>query len=230
MGLRKGRGKLQGLLAGPVGLLQGVRPGGVVHVDEGRSLGDTGPGRGVGGVDLDGSFEHLPGVSQALDPGIQEELVAPEVVLVGSYVRGVDSWCRFPGLAVQDYPEGPGHLLGDSVFDGEHVLHLTVEPLRPEVVPIRRVHQLGGDPDPVLRPLDTSLQDGAHVQLPADGPDVLGSSPVSECGSPGRHPEVRDLHQGVHDLLAQPITEIVVPGILAHVHEGQDGHGAALGT
>ena len=62
--------------------------------------------------------------------------------------------------------------LGDLILDGEHVRHLAVVALRPEVIAVGRAYELRRDADPVAGLAHTPFQDVLHIELGADLADV----------------------------------------------------------
>src|SRR5262249_41394337 len=119
--------------------------------------------------------------------------------------------------------------VGDLVLDGEDVRQLAVVRLRPEVVAVGDVDQLGADPQPVAGLADAALQDGADAELFADLADVLVAALEGEGGGAGGDVQPLDPGQGADQLLGQAVAEVLVLGVGAEVAERQDGDGRGGG-
>jgi hypothetical protein len=89
----------------------------------------------------------------------------------------------------------------DLVLDGEDVLQLAVEGLRPELVAVGDVDQLDVDPDPVADLPDAALEHRADTELVADLANVDLLALKGEAGGAGRHLHVGQLGEGVDDVL-----------------------------
>jgi hypothetical protein len=61
--------------------------------------------------------------------------------------------------------DGGGDATGNIVLHGEHVAQVPVVSLCPVVAAGRRVHELGGDAQPVAGPAHAALQDVAHAEF-----------------------------------------------------------------
>src|ERR1700724_3075653 len=53
---------------------------------------------------------------------------------------------------------------GDVVLDSKHVLHLAVEPLRPEAESVGYLDELGGDAELVAHPAEAAFQHRLHTE------------------------------------------------------------------
>src|SRR5262249_30840846 len=91
-----------------------------------------------------------------------EEIEASQVQVVRVEVRGGGFHCH--QLALQRIGDGAG----DILLQSEEALQLAVVRLRPDVVVISHVDELGGDPQAVALSTDAALEQSADAQLFAD--------------------------------------------------------------
>ena len=211
---RPGAGLIRPPQLGPAGR--------VVHVRERYRVGDAGPRQGELRIHGHRALEHLAGIVEALPTTLAEELATSQVEIVG-----LDVVCRVLRqrralLRLQDTTQGLHHIRRDLVLDIEHVLHLAVVALGPQVIAAGHLDQLRRDPQPVSRPLNAALENGPCSKLPADRSHVAGLALVGERGC-ARH-DVEPLHvrQFVGDLLADPIAQVLVLGVGAEVGEREN--------
>src|SRR5215469_17466528 len=87
------------------------------------------------------------------------------------------------------------------------------------MISVRGIHQLCGDAQPVVSSANTSLENGAHVQLLSDNAQVDVFALEGESRTAGYDVEVLDLRKGVDDFFRNTVGEILVLRIAAHVHE-----------
>ena len=97
------------------------------------------------------------------------------------------------------------------------------------MISVRRGNQLGSDADLSARLPNAAFEDVGHTQRRADLRHVLRLALEGERGRPRRDAQAGDAGQGVQDFLREPIREVVVGGIGAHVHEGQHRDGSRGG-
>ncbi len=89
--------------------------------------------------------------------------------------------------------------------------------------------QLRRDTDPVARPPHAALEDVGHSQDFGDLADIRVLSLEGERRRARDDFQPRHLDQRVDDLLAQPVAEVLVVGIAAHVGEGKHGDRSLVG-
>ncbi len=109
---------------------------------------------------------------------------------------------------------------GDLVLDLEHVDELAVEALAPDVRIVGDVDELRRDPQPLARLADAALEHGAYPQRLAHPAQVLLATEAERRGTRD-HPQIREPGQRVDDLFGQPVAEVVVLAVGAHVDERQ---------
>ena len=91
-------------------------------------------------------------------------------------------------------PECLDDRAGQLVLDHEDAPELAVVRLRPQMVAVRRIHELGSNSHGAAFPPDTALNDGGHGELLADGPDV--HVPSLEGEGRGARDDVKTFHVG----------------------------------
>ena len=77
--------------------------------------------------------------------------------------------------------------LGDFVLYGEHVAHLAVVALRPQMIPVRRVDQLSADPNAAPRATHAAFENATDAESLADRSHVLVVATEGKCRRPRRH-------------------------------------------
>ncbi len=84
-----------------------------------------------------------------------------------------------------------------------------------------RFHELGGDEHPILVSTHAPFQNMGYVQRVSylTDRDVLALE--RKRGSPTGHAQAGQLSQRIEQLLGDPIGEVFVVGVAAHVHERQ---------
>ena len=73
---------------------------------------------------------------------------------------------------------------------------------------------------------ETTLQNIAHAEHLRDAPDILVLTLERERGSAGDHLKSRNLRELVDDIFRQPVAEILVPLVVAQIHERKHRDGA----
>ncbi len=126
-------------------------------------------------------------------------------------------------LRRQGHRECSGDLLRDLALHFEDVGQLTVEGLAPQMLLGAGIHQVDDDPDPRPRLAHASLEDRSNAELFRDRGDLLGRLLVLHRGRPGDHLERADLGELGDDVVGDPVAEVLVLGIGAHVLERQHG-------
>ena len=132
---------------------------------------------------------------------------------------------RVQELHLQRRDDGPR----DLVLHREDVGDLPVVGLRPEVVTVAGVHELGGDADLIAGLADASLEHGCDVELLRDGAHVLVLALEGKGRGAGRYPEIRHLGEEIEQLLGKPVGEVLLLLVGAEVHEGEHGDGSSRG-
>jgi hypothetical protein len=120
--------------------------------------------------------------------------------------------------------EGLADRLGDLPLDHQDIPKLFVVALRPQVVAVRHIDQLRRNPHPVARPANTPLNHVGDVKRFPDLTDRGALALESEGRRPGRHTETGHTRQGVEQLFADPVAEVLVLRIRTQILERQHGN------
>src|SRR5437870_11176571 len=99
---------------------------------------------------------------------------------------------------------------GQLVFDHEDVPELAVVRLRPEMVSVRRVDELGSDPHGASLSPDTALEDTGDGQLLSDGPNTKIPSLEREGGGGRDDVKASNVGERVNNFLVDPVGEYFV--------------------
>src|SRR5688500_11283047 len=154
---------------------------------------------------------------------MMEVLPPAQIIVVRLHILGA----RFLDLLLlsltQDYTQRFYDSLRDVVLDREHILHLAVVSLGPEVVSVRYVHELRSDAELAPHLAYAALEHSRDLELPPNLTDVLVLSLEGERRRPGRHTKRLDLAQCVDDLFGHTVGEVFVLRIGTHVRERQHG-------
>ena len=121
--------------------------------------------------------------------------------------------------------DGPG----DLVLNREHVFHVAVKSLRPDVAAVVSGDQLAGDADAVAGLADTAFEDVRHTESLGDLANVGVLALEGEGGGTGDDAQIGDVRQHVDDLFGQAVAEVFLLLVAAHVGEGEHGDGGARG-
>ncbi len=186
------------------------------------AIGESSEGERVRPILLDGLREHL---ARELDPGpvgVIKELPPAEIVVVRDDVPRRDPLDRAALPVGELDPERRDDAPRDFLLDGENVLELAVELTRPEMVPVRYVHQLARHPDPAADFSYAAFHHRLDTQFAADCPHVLAFPFERERRRPRGDPEPVDLGERVDDLLRHAVAEIVLILLGAEIDEGQN--------
>ena len=144
--------------------------------------------------------EELEG-AHVLDRAVRQ----PAVLLGGERdVQRVHDGARHPLLHVEDVVHGAVVLLG------------------PELGVAQGVDQLCGDAERVPRAAHAPFEHIPDAELPADVAHPLGRALELHGRGPRDEPERADAREVGDELLGEPLGEILVLGVGAPVHEGQD--------
>src|SRR5580704_3247335 len=141
---------------------------------------------------------------------------SPQVEIVGLQIRGgpVQQWLAAQ-LEFQGFDDG----LRDFILNSEHVGDFAVVALRPEVVSVPRLDQLGGYAEAIPEFAHATFQDIFHVQPLRDAADVLSLSNERERRGARRHQQTRYLHQRIEDVLGQAVAEVFIFLVAAEIGE-----------
>src|SRR5207253_498241 len=93
----------------------------------------------------------------------------------------------------------------DLVLNLEHILHLAVVTLRPQMVSVRRIHQLRRDAQTAVSSSYASLKNCSHVQPFTDNAQVDVLSFERKSRTSRNHVQLFNPRQGVDDLFSDPI-------------------------
>ena len=112
--------------------------------------------------------------------------------------------------------------LGNLVLNGEDVGEVSVIALGPDVRSGSCINQLCRDANPVRRFPHAAFQHITYPQLAAHLLYVDGAPLVSEAGVPSDDKEPPHSRQCRDDVIHNPVREILLLGVAAHVLERQD--------
>jgi hypothetical protein len=96
------------------------------------------------------------------------------------------------------------------------------------MLPVFGINQLGGDPHPVARLLDTAFQNISNPELPAYLLNLDRLSFVRKRRVSGNDKEFAHLGQGGDDILRYAIGEIPLLRVAAHIIESKYGYGRLI--
>ena len=125
------------------------------------------------------------------------------------------------GLAQQPFAQLLHHRLRDVVLHGEDVVELAVVRLRPQRLVLRRLDELGGDAHALSSLAHAAGQHVGDLQLlrRRRHVDLLALEGAGRRAR--RHAKALDLGQHVEQFLGQPVGEVLVLLVVAHVDERQ---------
>lgn len=90
--------------------------------------------------------------------------------------------------------------------------------------PVGDLNELRRDPDPAACLSNTPLQDVVDIELLADLPEFDVFSAEKERRGAARDLQAGDVGEHIDDLFGQPVAEILVLLVRAHVGERQHGN------
>ncbi len=130
--------------------------------------------------------------------------------------------------------EQPSHLIGhcgcDLVLNRERALPFAIKPLRPEVISVADVDDLGRNPRPIPFPAHRPLDNHSYVQRFTDASNVLVTAPERKRRSARGDPKALDLRQRIDNLVRDASGEIVLSVIGTEVLEWKYSHGTRSGV
>ena len=122
-----------------------------------------------------------------------------------------------------------GDALRDLVLHGKHVGQVAIVAVGPEMVPGFAIDQLRRDPHPIAGAPDAAFDHVTHAQLARHLADVHGRTLVGERRAARNHKKLAVARQVGDDVLGDPIGEIFLFGIAAHIGERQHRYRRLLG-
>src|ERR1700759_2555795 len=100
--------------------------------------------------------------------------------------------------------------------------------MRPEVIAVRSVDELGSDADASPGSPYAAFENGGDAQRRRDVANVLGLAFEGERGSARGHLQFGNLRQEIDNLLGQPVAEVFILLVPAHIGEWQHRDGGLL--
>ena len=185
-------------------------------------IGDARIGEGVVGIFFGCLLEMLDRLVETfLRPAIPVmKTFQVELIRLGIF-RGV--CCEALLLRAGDLQlQFPRYLGGDFVLEGEDVAGLAVVLRAPELRASGYVDELSRNAQGAASLHDSSREDGADVQLAADGLRSNFAAAISKDRALRHHAQFRYGRQRVDEAACDAVAEVFVLGIAAGVFEGQD--------
>src|SRR5687767_1550261 len=131
------------------------------------------PRAGVFGVYLDRLREHLPRMLETLATQLVKALTSAQIVIVRLHVHGARLFDLLL-LALAEYDaERFNDRLRDVVLNREHILHLAIVSLRPELIAVGDIHQLRSDAQSIAHAANTAVENRRDAKLPPDFREIL---------------------------------------------------------
>jgi hypothetical protein len=115
------------------------------------------------------------------------------------------------------------HARGHLILQIEDVFDAAVEMVGPQMRAGRNIDELRRDAHPLRQLAHAAFEHVAHAQLSTDLLHVHGPSLVGEARVARDHEQPADVTERGDDVLDHAVGEVVLPGVVAHVLEGQDG-------
>src|ERR1700737_1418405 len=202
-----------------------------VPTQQAVSVGEATHGQRVVGIFDQGELEVMQRLPQPNATLVPKE-TAFQIQLLSFSVRRLQLEDRLVTATRQAQLQRGHDRAGDVVLDSKHVLHLAVEPLRPEAETVGDVDELGSDAELGAHPAEAAFQHRLHTKGVSDLADVFVAAFERKARCPRRHTQPFDPRQTVHKTLAAPAPQTLVPKLLlpvgAHVSEGEHGDGSLL--
>src|SRR6202048_3762734 len=169
-------------------------------------------------------MQRLPQPNATLVP----EETALQIQLVSFSVRRLQLEERLVTATRQAQLQRGHDRTGDVVLDSKHVLHLAVEPLRPEAETVGDLDELGSDAKLGAHPAEAAFRHRLHPKGLSDLADVFVAAFERKARRPRRYMQPFDPRQSVQQILAYPVAQkLVLPGG-AHVQHREHGDGSLL--
>src|SRR2546430_7642294 len=187
------------------------------------------PGQRIRGVLVYGALKVLLGLSEAGRVTPREEVAALEIEVVGLGALGGALCQGGPRWAGKVHAQRRDDCPRDLILDGKDipVPRVPIILLRPDLVALRHVDELGADSSPGSSNPNAAVQYVAGMELP---PDLLrGDILASEPDHPGSSQDAQslDLPQGGAELLRHAIAEGSIRRVATDILEFQHGDGQA---
>ena len=156
---------------------------------------------------------------------VSSECLCPQICVVGLEIRrtSVLDGLFFFGKEL-DLERGDDRLR-DLVLQREDVGKIAIVAFRPDVLVVRAVDQLRGDPHAIARFAHAAFEHVRDLELPRDLRQVDVLAFERERGVARDHRQRGHLAQVGDDVFADAVGEILLLGVAAHVRERQDGDG-----
>src|SRR6202011_45976 len=198
-----------------------------VPTQQAVSVGKATHGQRVVGIFNQGQFEVMQRLPQP-DATLVPEETAFQIQLVSFSVRRLQLEDRLVTAARQAQLQCGHDRTGDVVLDSKHILHLAVEPLRPEAETVGDLDELGSDAELGAHPAEAAFQHRLHTKGVSDLADVFVAAFERKTRRPRRHMQPFDPRQSVQQILADPVAQKLVLPVGTHVHEREHGDGSLL--
>ena len=194
---------------------------------DGIAIGQTGVSNGESGIRFDGLLEVLDRLLHRLPGPSAPEVTTPEIQRVrckidGRALTGCGS-CRSWFGWVENGSQLFSDVVCDSFLNRKHIGKRPIIALRPQMLLVRSVDQLNGNPHEVARLADASLQHAADPQFLPDLTHRNIRSLVGHHRRLGNHLQSGDFRQGVDQLLGHTVGEVRIIGIGADVDQREHG-------
>ena len=115
------------------------------------------------------------------------------------------------------------HAFGNFVLDGEDVIKRPIVALCPEVITGLRLDELPGDPYAVAVFSDAALKYITYTELASNLAHIHVAPFVAEARVARDHEKPFQPRETGEDVFDDPISEVFLFRIAAHVEEGEDG-------
>src|SRR5215468_2290976 len=114
--------------------------------------------------------------------------------------------------------------VGNLFLNCEYVLQFPVVLLRPQMVSICDIYQLGGNPETISRSPDTPLENSSHIKLLADSAQIRILALERKRRSSRNYMKIFNMRKSVDDLLGSPIAKKLVFWVRSEIYEGEDSN------
>ena len=189
-------------------------------------VGETGVGRCVAAIGLDGLLEQPDRLGDAFLGAFVPGIAAFQVQAVGLEVLGVALGRGLVEVGKRGRAQRVHDGVGDLVLDREDVGEGAVVALGPEQAAVLGGAELRRNPQPVSGTAHRPLKHPGRPEQGTDGADVLRLAFEGKGRSARGHPQSFDLGQRVDQLVGDSIAQVFGVGVGAGVDEGQH-HDAA---
>ncbi len=110
----------------------------------------------------------------------------------------------------------------DLVLKRKDISQLAIVFIRPQMIAVDRIDQLAGHAHAIGGPAYAALQDVPHAELGGDVADIDGLALIGKGGVAGDDEEPALPGQAGDDVFGEPVREVFLIRIVAHVLERQD--------